>query len=121
MNKTEQVLQYFGKYKPTKLHLIPTWKWGLYRIQIDDYIVDFRFVDGCNPVYAIQLAIDEIWEAIGDELRVQQSNTVTSKIGLGMAKSHGECSEEFHLNARPQVPSLIVGELAETQTIELAI
>jgi hypothetical protein len=64
MNKAEQVLQYFGQFKPTKLRLIPTWRWGLYRIQVDDYIVDFRFVDGCNPAYAIQLAINEIREAM---------------------------------------------------------
>jgi hypothetical protein len=49
MNKAKLVLQYFGQYKPTKLRLIPTWRWGLYRIQIDDHIVDFRFLDGAHP------------------------------------------------------------------------
>jgi hypothetical protein len=64
MNKAKLVLQYFGQYKPTKLRLIPTWRWGLYRIQIDDHIVDFRFLDGCNPAYAVQLAINEIRESM---------------------------------------------------------
>jgi hypothetical protein len=74
MNKAEQVLQYFGQYKPTKLRLIPTWKWGLHRIQINEHIVDFRFVDGCNPTYAIQLAIDEIRESISGSCIL---NTIT--------------------------------------------
>jgi hypothetical protein len=74
MNKAEQVLQYFGQYKPTKLRLIPTWKWGLYRIQINEHIVDFRFADGCNPAYAIQLAIDEIRESIDGVYALNTTN-----------------------------------------------